>query len=517
MLSLSFSPLPSGRGVGGEGAMVRAMPVILVIDVGLTNCKASLFDFTGRMLAASSTPYPTLNPRTGWSEQEPGAWWSALSHAVRDLLSAPQADSADVALIAVTAHMHGIVAVDANLQPLTTCWTLFDRRALDSAEALQRELTPERAFAITGARMEAYTPAAKIGWLKHHQPDVFARTALFLSPKDVLRVQLGGLPVTDPIDAAGTLLYDLTERAWSADIRAALGLPLEKLPSIEPSAGRAGALSLQAAAQLGLTAGIPLLVSAGDDIETLGAGLTEPGMTLEHIGTTGTLTTCLAQPIYDPARRVEVYPQALPDRNLLGGATNAAGRSLEWARRWLSSADHGDSLLLAYPPTAGSIDTPLYLPFINGERGLLWDAQASGAFFGLREAHTSAEMALAVYEGVAFSLKEILDANRRLGAPLTTLISGTPNSEPAWSQLRADLYGQTIHFPATSYLTGLGCALLALVQLGIFASPTEAAQKCCALVDQVEPDPERSAHYQRKFELYQAAIAATQPLFARLV
>lgn len=478
-------------------------PAVLVIDVGLTNGKASLFSHIGSLIAWESQSYPTLTPQPGWSEQDPRDWWRVIQHCVKALVE--RSTHIDLTAISVTAHMHGLIAIDRDGHPITNCWTLFDTRATAEAEALRH--VP--AYAITGGRLEAYTPAAKIAWLKHHRQTVFDSVALFISPKDMLRIQLGGTFVTDPIDAAGTLLYNLRHGRWSDEILQAVGIPSDKLPAVHPSTASAGCLSKAAAHQLGLPAGIPLIVGAGDDIETLGAGLVEAGQTLEHIGTTGTLTTCLHAPIFDPEQRIEVYPQALPDRYLLGGATNAAGRSFEWAQRLLALEGKSGDLPLVYPP-ANTAEPPLYLPYISGERGLLWNASATGAFFGLQASHTPADLASGIYEGVAFSLKEILTANQRLGASISAIVSGTPDTNRAWTQLRADIYGFPILFPATAYLTGLGAAMLALVNQGVFANLYEAVERCCHIDHSVEPNPARANHYNQRFNRYQQAAQAYQ-------
>jgi len=453
-------------------------PTILTIDIGLTNCKASLFNLKGDLIQQKACRYKTTTPHPDWSEQDPQDWWRALKDGVLALTSTEEIEY-EVIAIGVTAHMHGMIAVDRDGQPITNCLTLFDRRAGAEASEIRQALGEEAAFKITGARLEAYTPAAKILWLKRHRRDDFDKTALFVSPKDMVRIQLGGERVTDPIDAAGTLLFDLGAGEWSKEILSMLDLPVEKLPEITESTSQAGTLNNKAAAQLGLPPGIPIITGAGDDVEALGAGVVKHGKTLEHIGTTGTMITCLESPIYDPDCVVELYPHSIPGLYLLGGATNAAGRSLDWALNLLSFDDGGGAELpLSYPEEGKGPPPPIYLPFISGERGLLWDAHATGTFTGLREVHTATDLALSVYQGVAYSMKEFLEAAKKLGAESTDIVSGTPPTQSAWAQLRADIYGAPILFPKTSYPTGLGTAMLALVNQKIFPGLKDAVDAC---------------------------------------
>jgi len=491
---------------------------ILTIDIGLTNCKASVFDLQGKLIQQATHRYPTVTEKTGRSEQDPGDWWHAIKESIQVMVESPRVNASEIDMIAVTAHMHGMIAVDGDGQLLTHCWTLFDRRAINEARQIAQKLGERTAYNLTGGRLEAYTPAAKILWLKNHRPEIFKRTALFLSPKDVVRILLGGELVTDPIDAAGTLLFDITRQSWSSEILESIDLPLEKLPEVKGSSSEGGRLSPQAARELGLRDGIPLIVGAGDDIEALGAGAIKQGQTLEHIGTTGTMITCLDRLIFDEDQVVEVYPHGMPNRYLLGGATNAAGRSLDWALSLLSFEEaEKDVLPIQHPPDEDQPDSPIYLPFISGERGLLWESHATGSFLGLREGHSSLDLALGVYQGVAFSMKEFLVEAEKLGAKPTSILSGTPSIPKKWSQLRADIYGLPISFLETPYPTGLGVTMLALENLQVFSSLEDAVKKCCHVSEQVHPNPEWGEYFERKFETYESAVQTCKTLFSKLM
>lgn len=497
----------------GKVTSMQLQPAILTMDIGLTNCKAALWDVRGRMLHQAAQRYPTYNPQLDRSEQRLEDWWRALRKCCRAVKDQAHSQNLEIMAISPTAHMHGLVVLDANHQPLTTCWTLFDRRAQSVVPELVSILGERTAYDITGGRLEAYTPAAKIFWLKHHVPEVFHRAACFLAPKDALRVMLGGELVSDPIDAAGMLLFDLGKGCWSPALLEAVGIQTDLLPEVRLPTELAGRLSLEAARQLDLPAGIPLLTGAGDDIEALGAGIVRPGQALEHIGTTGTLIACTDRYVVDPDQAVEIYPHALQGLYLVGGATNAAGRSLDWVRRLISSGQGDRELPLEYADPPRNSGLPLYLPFILGERGLLWDGRATGIFLGLRESHGRAELARATYEGVAFSLREIIEGVQKLGLEIDQLISGSSPVNRDWTQLRADLYGKALHFPAAGDLTGLGAAVVGLAAVGIYPDLQTAAGQCCALAERIEPVPTHVAHYNHQWEKYQAALHLSRQLF----
>ncbi|RPI30770.1 MAG: hypothetical protein EHM70_13085 [Chloroflexota bacterium] len=493
--------------------MSSKIHAILTIDIGLTNCKVSLFDLAGRLLGQVGSRYPTINPKPNWSEQRPGDWWKTIKKCNRALAAQPAWASVDILAISLTAHMHGMVAVDQERKPLTNCWTLFDRRAEQDVHDLNIELGERTAYRITGGRLEAYTPAAKIYWLRRNQPELFARTACFLSPKDYLRQMLGGEQVTDPVDAAGTLLYDLRRQCWSNILLEAVGVDARRLPEVRPASMVAGKLGVQAARQLNLKSGIPLLTGAGDDVEALGAGVIRPGQVLEHIGTTGTLIACTDRYVDDEQQAVEIYPHVVPGLYLVGGATNAAGRSLDWLRRVIDSDRKNADLLISGNSGQDEFPSPVFLPFILGERGLLWDGQATGMFLGLRENQSKAELARAVYEGVAFSLREILEAVRGMGLEVDQLVSGSSPKNEAWSRLRANIYGMAIHYPSQTDLTGLGAAMLALLGLGVYPDFASVARTCGSPGSRIDPDPLQAERYNYQWERYLTALRLGKQIF----
>lgn len=486
----------------------------LTIDVGLTNCKVSVFDYQGQMLYDVSRPYRTYKPQPNWSEQEIGDWWLAIKHCIAALRSTPLFAKIEVTVISVTAHMHGLIAIDQGRSPLTNCWTLFDRRAEAEAINLNNQLGTKTAYQITGGRLEAYTPAAKINWIMRNAPELGRKTYKFLAPKDVIRMHLCGDIASDPIDAAGSLLYDLRNKTWSDQISSAVGIHASQLPDVRHGTEIAGTLSHDAARELNLKAGIPIVVGAGDDVEALGAGIVRDGQVLEHIGTTGTLICCTNHYLEDEEQRIELYPHVIPDQYLIGGATNAAGRSLNWIKQLLfDNREDIEHVPLDYPGPKEQNALPIFFPYISGERGMLWDNRATGLLIGLRESHENKDVARAVYEGVAFSLREILEGVKSLGVNVTEIVSGGGNDFNPWSSLRADMYGMPLYFPKQRNVTGLGAALLGLVGIQIYGSLENAVHQCTSRGNVVLPDMEMIIYYNHRWERYKSLLPSISRFF----
>lgn len=411
---------------------------LLTLDLGTTSLKAALWA-DGRLVAERAAAL-TLRTTGLLAEQDAGEWWSRAVALVREL--APR----QVDGIGVTAQMHAVVPVDSAGHPLAPVPVVMDRRA--QAEVAELLASPgwQSIHALTGGRLDVTCVLPKLRHLTRGAAGAIWRDAAWLlPPKDYLRFRLTGEAATDPIDAAGSLLWNIRTGHWEQTLIEQAGIRATQLPPVRPTLSLAGRLTSVAAQALGLTAGIPVVTGGGDDIETLGAGVLDPGDFFEHCGSTGSIYLATDRCIFDFTGAVETYPDVLPGRWLMGASTTTAGSALAWARRILAL----DPAL--FPPEAPPTptETPgemLFLPFLAGERGPWWNAALTGSWLGLRPEHTAADLHRAAVEGVFFSLHSLLasllpHAPRPDGAVHT---SGPLGLDPHGAQPRADLYGRTV-------------------------------------------------------------------------
>ncbi|MCL4459218.1 MAG: FGGY family carbohydrate kinase [Chloroflexi bacterium] len=497
--------------------MAQINEYILTIDVGTTNCKSTLFSLEGGIADQSIDSYPTYYPGPGRVEQDPEEWWAAVIKTVKELVQRQRSTNLNLAAISVTGQMHGVVALGKDDQVLGPCLTLRDQRSTVEVVEILTSLEAEKVYHLTGGRLDPSAPIAKLLWLKKHHPSLFDRVQVFLPPKDYIRYRLSGRFATDPIDASGMLLFDLHRGDWAAPLLMAIGIPLAKLPPISSSSALAGRLNSAVAAQLGLSAGVPVVVGAGDDVVALGAGVIEPGMCLEHLGTTGSIMICTDQIVLDPQMRLDVYPHVETGRWFLGGSTSNAGGALAWATEILYEDESRRELNLpdkAYP----QVNNPLvFLPYLNGERCPIWDANARGVFFGLNHNHTRNDLIQAVFEGIAFSLNHILEAILDAGlSPKGIVVTGTFARDPAWASLRANVYGKALLFPQSSEPTALGAMILAGVGIGLFANVAEGVRRTITIEKSINPKGELIAPYIQLYSLYKDIYQRNRPLFPKL-
>lgn len=486
---------------------------ILVIDIGLTNCKVVVFSPDGRIVGRELVAYKTYYPQPGWVEQDPEEWWlSILSALARMGVRVPEVLEA-INVISVTGHMHALVCLGPDGTTLGRSLVLGDQRSLAQANAISAQVGLEQVYKLTGARIDVSMPLAKLCWLRAHEPAIHRQARAFLSCKDWIRHRLTGDLVTDPIDACGTSLYDIQSRAWSPELIAAAGIRPEQLPEVLDSCAVAGRLASAPAEALGLQAGIPVVVGAGDDVEVLGNGLLAPGLSLEHIGTTGSILTCAEVPVYDRLMALELYPHVDPDLWVLGGSVTAAGSALSWAERVLSeepSASAGSPEDTWHP----NLERPLiFLPHLAGERCPEWEPQARGSWVGLTSAHSASDLRRAVLEGIAFSLKSVLERIESLVGPQRQItVSARETSDHRWLALRAGVYGRPMALQKTSEPTALGAMIVAAVGVGMYEGLSEAARRVTGSQRVIEPNADLTADYARLYGLYRRATETMLPL-----
>jgi xylulokinase len=495
--------------------------LILAHDLGTTGNKASLFDASGHLLASATSAYDTAYPRAAWAEQDPADWWDAVASSTRQLFAQSAVAPEDVAVVSFSGQMMGCLPVDDRGMPLRSAIIWADQRAEAEAEHLAAALSPERVYRITGHRASASYTAAKILWLRQHQPDIFRQAHRFLQAKDYAVFRLTGLYATDYSDASGTNLFDLQERRWSDEILDSLDLAPELLPSAVPSSTVVGYVTQAAAEETGLRAGTPVVIGGGDGAcATAGAGVVQRGDAYCYIGSSSWIAFVSRDPLYDPLQRTFTFAHLDPAYLFPTGTMQCAGGSFDWLERLLRGDAETrqyaelDALAANVEPGAEGL---LFLPYLIGERSPHWNPRARGSFVGLTMAHGRAEMARAVLEGVALNLRIILDAFRQQGAPIRELrVIGGGARSPLWRQILADVLNlPLLRAQLTVEATSLGAAVAGGVGVGLFDG-YDVVHDLVALQPAEAPRPDVTRRYDEVYDLFNDAYGALAPIYDRI-
>jgi xylulokinase len=443
-------------------------------------------------------------PRPGWAESPPEDWWAAVLEATG---AAVGRRGAEVTALGLSGQMHGVVLVDELGLPLRPAVIWADARS-------GAELAAYRRLEEDLGRRLANPPAVGMAgpsllWLRDQEPDAYTSARWALQPKDWLRMRMTGEAATEPSDASATLLYDLLADDWAYAVVEKLGLRTELLAPLIPSARLAGTLEGEAASELGLQKGLPVAAGAADTAAAmLGAGLVRPGPVQLTVGTGGQIVTPKERPEPDPNGRTHLYRAASPGLWYSMAAIQNAGLALEWVRKVLgvSWKDVYEEAFVV-PPGSGGVT---FLPYLSGERTPRFDPGARGAWTGLGLDHTRGHLLRAALEGVAFALREALEALEDLGtmAPELRLAgggSGGGSGEP-WRQLLADVLGRPLWLlpdEISSLASARGAAFLAGLASGVYPATEDTLPLTPEPENPIRPgEAAYEAAYERYKELY---------------
>jgi xylulokinase len=480
--------------------------VLLGLDLGTSSVKALLLGEDGISLGEGTASYPVRSPRSGWAESFPDDWWDAVVGATKTAIGP---HGAQVVALGLSGQMHGVVLVDDHGTPLRPAVLWADTRSGEQLAAYrqldedaQRRLANPPAVGMAGPSLL---------WLHDHEPDVYAAARWVLQPKDWLRLRLTGDIFAEPSDASATLLYDLLSDDWDYPVVETLSLRPDLLAPLVASADIAGTLTEEAAGLFGLHAGLPVAAGAADTAAAmLGCGLVRPGFVQLTVGTGGQIVAPKRSPEPDPHERTHLYCAAAPDLWYSMAAIQNAGLALEWARRVLGvSWEEVYDEAFAVPPGAGGV---VFLPYLSGERTPRFDPGARGAWSGLGLGHSRGHLLRAALEGVAFALREGLEALEDAGIPVPELrLAGGGTASEPWRQLLADVLGRPLRLlpDAVAWVASArGAALLAGVAAGTYRTVEDTLP--------LAPDSDRMVRPGEASAAYEGAYARYRELYPRL-
>ena len=482
---------------------------VLGVDLGTSNLKAVLVDDRQQILGSVTVALTNARPHPGWSEQAPEDWWQAVLRALAQL-GAGGHELSGVRAIGLSGQMHGLVPLDRAGRVLRPAILWNDSRA--AAEAAAIALAYPAFAALTGAAQSPSFWPAKLRWLAHHEPDIFARIAHLLPPKDYIRLKLTGLHQTDPCDAGGTLLFDVAQRRWSPEILAICGISRAMLPDLVDGNQAAGVVADETARAMGLQSGV-IVAGGGGDAATnaVGIGAIKDGDTTISLGTSAQIFVGTDSWRPAPHAGLQSFPHALPGRWFQAAAVLNGASALAWAARLLG-ADDPELLLQAAEAQYEGPSSLLFLPYLTGERAPHNDPDARGVLFGLAPDTAAPQLVQAVLEGVAFSLADALDSLVAAGTRITeaSLVGGGARSA-FWTQIIADVIG----IPLVRHRgldTGPAFGAARLARLALTGAPADRVCVGPPVLDRTLPTARRRL-YAPRLERYRALYQALRPLF----
>lgn len=489
----------------------------LGIDVGSSSVKLSVLDGTSGKAIASTT-YPEqeldiLSPQAGWAEQDPETWWQCIQKGCAQLFSKPGVSGQNIKAIGISYQMHGLVAVDKNQTVLRPAIIWCDSRAVSLGETALEQLGHDYCFGHLLNSPGNFT-AAKLRWVQQNQPEIFEKIHKIMLPGDYVAMKLSGDINTTASGLSEGTLWDFKESGVANKLLTHWGISSDLIPELKPSIGEQSQVSSDAAAALGIPAGIPISYRGGDQPNNaFSLNVLEPGEVAATAGTSGVIYGVTDQAVADTESRVNTFlhvtSQPEAPRNGVLVCVNGAGRSYSWLRQLLSA--NGQTMgyeqlnLLASQAPIGS-DGLAFLPFGNGAERLFQNRTLGASFRNLDlNRHSASHMVRATKEGIVFALNKGFEVLKSLGGRCDVVKVGHGNM--FLSDVFAQAFANTTRAAVEFYQTdgAEGAARAAALGSGFYATPKEAFAGL-ERINVIEPQTDKMDAYAEAYANWAKAL-----------
>lgn len=494
---------------------------LLGIDYGTGGAKACIINAQGDVLGFAFEEYPILHEHPGWSEHDAENYWQVARRLIKQVIAEARIRPEEIRGIAESSALPSLVLVDERHQPVQRAYNLMDKRAVKEVEWLKEHIGEARLFPISGYRLEDHPILVNVLWEKRNRPEVFQRIAKALTIDGFITLKLTGNAVCSYSNAAFYgVAYNLRQRKFDDALLQELGLAPSLMPALCNCDEIIGEVSPQAAAETGLTPGIPV---AGGQVDCnaswIGAGAVEIGDFQSNLGTVGNFGIIHQSTdfIFSEIGKLMInFPYTVNSENtyVTVPTTTTGGQSIRYLRdnfsqyeveteRILGVSSYDLLNLQAQKVPVGS-DGLIILPFLMGERTPIWDVHARGLIFGLSLNHTKGHLVRAMMEAVAYAMYDSFrlikeEAGLAINYPMVLNEGGAVSK--LWRQIITDVFNVPIALVKRRTGAPYGDAILAGVAAGVFKD-FSVAKQWGEYIEPMEPNPHNHARYMDYFALY---------------
>jgi gluconokinase len=484
------------------------MNYFIGIDIGTGSTKAVAVNISGQPVHSTQASYPTYSPELTYSEQAPELIWQAFIKCILELVDHLNAAPSGIVL---SSAMHSVIPVDEKGNPLMNMITWADNRSATVAKALHASPLGEKIYSETGTPIHAMTPVCKIKWLSENQSSLFQKTFKFISIKEFVWFRLFGQYEVDYSIASATGMFDISDLKWNKSALEYCGLSDQQLSQpVEVSHSRKGLVSspLKDSKFVG---NIPFFIGASDGcMANLGSFAVTPGVAALTIGTSGAIRVANTKPTVN-FRAMTFNYLLTKDLFISGGPINNGGVVLKWyIEIFLGKKlkpEEFDAFLDKMKEIKPGADGLIFVPYLLGERAPIWDSEASGVFFGVRNFHTQAHFTRAVAEGISMALYSIASSMEATGLKINRVhVSGGFVQSEEWLQILADIFNKEICLINAEDASAVGAAYLGFKSLNM-------------IQDYKSLKPKQDANYtpnEKNHEVYKKTFAIYENLYKKL-
>lgn len=491
--------------------------LLVGVDIGTSAIKAALFDLDGSMHAATRVPYSVNIPEPGWAEQDPQDWLVGTQKALRDVLAGVDVNRVQAVGLSGQCPSHVLINRDGCAMGPAIIWR--DQRAQDEAEWMRSQITQQQAIQWTGSPMvaNASIPPARLLWMKKHRANDWKIARWVLEPKDFIGLWLTNNVMTDIYTAY--CLVNSETGFYDPEYFKLLEIPIEILPPVHSPTTILGEVSKEAAVISGLKAGIPVVIGTIDAwCDNLAGGALFDGQGVDVAGTSEIISLGVVK---EADQSKGVFLAKIGDSgSFLCGPTQAGGDTLRWYTNAFYPEKRGNVLpfefleseALQVPP---GCDGLVFFPYLNGERAPIWDSQIRGGFIGLTLAHDRRYCTRAVYEGVGYAVRHVLETCEKAADTRANkiIICGGGSRSTFWNQIKADILQRQVVPALVSESACLGAAILASVSLGRYHNLLDACRAMIHFNPPINPNQTNCDRYEINYQFYVNMYPSLSPQF----
>lgn len=457
---------------------------ILALDQGTTSSRAIVFDHDGKICSVAQKEFTQYFPKPGWVEHNPNEIWSSQASVIAESISAIDINGLDIAGIGITNQRETTIVWDVDTEePIYNAIVWQDRRTADYCDKLKAEGLIDTIREKTGLIIDAYFSGTKIKWILDNVPGARQRAEqgkLRFGNVDswlVWRLTRGEVHVTDVTNASRTMLFNINTLKWDADLLKLLDIPVSMLPEVKTSSEVYGHTKTTIFAHE-----VPISGIAGDQQAALfGQMCIEPGAIKNTYGTgCFVMLNTGEKPVKSENNLLTTIAWKIGDKinYALEGSIYVGGSVVQWLRDGLcciKSSSEIEELASSVPDSGGVF----FVPALTGLAAPYWDQHARGTIIGITRGTTTAHIARAALDGIAFQTYDIARAMAKdMGAPLTELkVDGGASRNNLLMQYQANLLGIKVVRPKITETTALGAAYLAGLAVGFWKDLDEIKQQ----------------------------------------
>lgn len=472
------------------------MTYVLAVDFGTSGCRSAVYNEKLQMLCVAVEEYPLIVHSETEIEQDANIWWDKAKKTIKKAVADSGIAANEIHSLSISSQGIAFVPIDRAGNTLSNAISWLDTRAEAETEEIEERYGMQQTYQRTGKRISGVYSLPKLVWFKNNCSEIYNAAWKILLPLDYIQFKLTGRCVTDHTMAGGTMFYNVQTQRWDTEILDAYGLDAQKLPEIAWAGTVIDRILPEVAGELGLSEDVLIVNGAQDQkCAALGAGASQEVVAIS-LGTGSCLAQISSSPRPDGNMRIPFFSYVRQGEWDLEGVINTAGSAYSWFQREIGGNRSFDLL----DDEAAAVCLPnsvLFYPYLSGMSSPHW-GEGTGTFTGLSLLSTAGHMTRAVMEGIAYCIRENLDAMGEVcGRAKEIRLYGGGSKSVLWCQIIANVTNTPVTRLCSSETALAGAAILAYAPLKV------SVPFCLDCADTIHPQPDLVEIYNESYQRYE--------------